>query len=175
MPSIKFSRGLGLDVDRCGHRNQSGWEEMNRFVHTPSSRRRGCRRTLIACSETLERRLFLSANVLQGHYDNQNTGQVLNETTLTSSNVNAADFGKLFAAKVDGAIFAQPLYVANVNITSGSFQGIHNVVYVATENDSLYAIDANAGTILWHDSFINPSAGITPALVKDLNVLGIPP
>ena len=57
------------------------------------------------------------------------------------------------------AIYAQPLYMANVTIPG---QGVHNVVFVATENDSVYAFDAdNPGPALWHDSLINPAEGIT--------------
>jgi fibronectin type 3 domain-containing protein len=79
-----------------------------------------------------------------------------NETILTPANVNSTNFGKLFATPVDGQVYAQPLYVENVNITTGTNQGTHNVVFIATEHDSLYAIDANTGTILWHDALLTP-------------------
>jgi hypothetical protein len=87
------------------------------------------------------------------HNDNLRTGQNNNETVLTSANVNHAQFGKLFSYSLDGIAFASPLYVANVSIPG---KGSHNAVYVATENDSVYALDADglSNTPLWHVSFL---------------------
>jgi hypothetical protein len=82
------------------------------------------------------------------HNDTYRTGWNNAETTLTPSNVNAAQFGLLTTVALDDQVDAQPLLVPNVNITAGNFQGLHNVVYVVTGNDTVYAIDANAGTIL---------------------------
>ena len=95
------------------------------------------------------------------HNDNMRDGENLNETVLTPSNVNSTSFGKLFSYPLDGLTFASPLYVANVNIPG---QGYHNIVIVATEHDSVYAFDADgrSSTPIWQDSFINPSAGVTP-------------
>lgn len=92
--------------------------------------------------------------------DNGRTGQNLNETMLTLANLNPLQFGKLISYPVDGAVYAQPLYVASVTIPG---QGIHDVVYVVTQHDSVYAFDADgkASTALWHVSFINPTAGVT--------------
>src|SRR5205823_11711644 len=83
-----------------------------------------------------------------------------NETVLTPANVNSARFGKLYNYPIDGTADASPLYVANVTIPG---QGAHNVIYVATEHDSVYAFDADGlqTTPLWHVSFINPAAGTT--------------
>ena len=101
------------------------------------------------------------AGTFTAHNDNGRTGENLNETVLTPSNVNSSTFGKLFSYPLDGLTFASPLYVENVAIPG---QGNHNVVYVATEHDSVYAFDADgkSSTPLWKDSFINPAAGVNP-------------
>jgi outer membrane protein assembly factor BamB len=105
------------------------------------------------------------------HYDNSRTGQNTQETTLTPLNVNSSQFGKLFSVTVDGNVYAQPLYFGNVKIAGGT----HNVLYVATEHDSLYAIDADNGAVLWQQSFINPSAGITTVSSDDVACTNIAP
>ena len=91
--------------------------------------------------------------VLTQHNDNSRTGATLNETILNTSNVNVTKFGKLYNLKVDGYIYAQPLYVPNVRILN---QGVHNVVYVATMNNNLYAFDADKGTQLWVKNYGPP-------------------
>jgi hypothetical protein len=98
--------------------------------------------------------------VFTSRNDNARTGQNVNETVLTTKNVNSTTFGKVFSYPVDGQIYAQPLYVPNVSLPG---KGVHNVVYVATENDSLYAFDADGLTAntLWKVSFINPANGVT--------------
>jgi len=97
---------------------------------------------------------FLGANhtgVYTWHNDIRRTGQNLLEKKLKPGQLNSTHFGKLFSVPVDGALYAQPLYVAGVDIPG---QGRHNVVYAATENDSVYAFDADhAGEALWHASF----------------------
>src|SRR6185437_9797223 len=86
------------------------------------------------------------AEVLTYHNDNARTGQNLQETILTPTNVNATSFGKLFVISVDGKVDAQPLYVSNLAIPN---VGNHNVLVVATEHDSVYAFDADTGAKLW--------------------------
>jgi hypothetical protein len=92
--------------------------------------------------------------------DNLRTGLNPLETVLTPANINVSQFGKLFSYDIDGVSDASPLYVPNVNIPG---IGVRNVVYVATEHDSVYAFDADGSrsTPLWKVSFINPSAGVT--------------
>jgi hypothetical protein len=100
-----------------------------------------------------------SAAVLTYHNDNLRTGQNVHETILTTANVNSSTFGKLFSLPVDGPIFAQPLYMPGVTVGTQ----VHNLVFVATEHDSVYAWDADRAstTPVWHTSFINPAAGVT--------------
>jgi hypothetical protein len=89
------------------------------------------------------------------HNDNSRTGQNISETFLTPSNVNSTQFGVLFAGSVnlDSWSAGQPLYVPNVTISGQT----HNVVYVATLNNSLYAFDADAGTLLWTSNYGTPT------------------
>jgi hypothetical protein len=96
------------------------------------------------------------SGVLTYHNDSSRIGGNIHEKLLTTSNVNPVDFGKLFNVPVDGDVYAQPLFVPNVNLGT---LGTHNVVYVATQNNSIYAIDGEdpKGTILW-------KANLGPAL-----------
>jgi hypothetical protein len=73
------------------------------------------------------------------HNDLARTGQNLQEYALTPAAVSSANFGKRWSCPVDGEIFAQPLYVANLSIGGGT----HNVVFIVTQHDSVYAIDAD--------------------------------
>ena len=121
-------------------------------------------------------------NVLTQHNDNFRTGANLSEYILTASNVNTGQFGKLFSRAVDGQIYAQPLYVNGLIISNK----LRNVVYVATEHDSVYAFDADdpaASNALWHANLgqsistndiegcddVQPEIGITSTPVIDLN------
>src|ERR1700682_5265034 len=101
--------------------------------------------------------VFLSSSFAQlpfatSRADNNRSGANTNETLLAPSNVNKNSFGRLFNFPVDYVVIAQPLYMPNVNIPG---QGTHNVIYVVTEMDSVYAIDADTGSQLWYASMLN--------------------
>ena len=119
------------------------------------------------------------SSILTQHYDNGRTGQNTNETILTPTNVNSTTFGKLFTLPVDGYVYAQPLYVPGVAVAS---KGTHNVLYVATEHDSLYAFDADTGGApLWQISFIVNGGSTVPNgnvstgdIVPEIGITGTP-
>src|ERR1700752_1411974 len=110
----------------------------------------------------LETRFTPAADVLQHHYSAQGIGANSAETELTRALVDYQSFGRLLKLNVDGQVYAQPLVKRNVNITTGPYQGVHDVVFVATQPDSLYAIDAGTvngvnnpptlGQVLWYRS-----------------------
>src|SRR5262245_52375291 len=100
--------------------------------------------------------LWSGSAVLTQHNDSGRTGANLSETLLTTSNVRPGSFGKLFSRPVDGYIYAQPLYAPAVNIPQ---IGVRNVVYVATEHNSVYCYDADdpaAQSPIWQVSLGNP-------------------
>ena len=107
------------------------------------------------------------AQVLTAQYDNFRTGADLHETLLKPSNVNTRDFGKLFSRTVDGDVFAQPLYVPSLAIPG---VGKRNVVFAATEHDSVYAFDVNStrDAPLWKTSFVDPQHDITTLSEHDV-------
>ena len=90
------------------------------------------------------------------HYDNNRTGWNKNETVLTPANVGTPSFGWLRTVVLDDQVDAQPLVVPGVLITAGQFQGTHDVVYVATEHNTVYAIDVHSGIVLLHRSLGPP-------------------
>src|SRR2546429_8066407 len=100
------------------------------------------------------------AGVFTQRYDAQRTGQNRQETALTPATATGATFGKLFACAVDGEVYAQPLYVANFAIAGGT----HNVVWVATMNDSVYAFDDDASPCVqyWRKSFLGTGVTTVP-------------
>lgn len=106
------------------------------------------------------------AGTLTHHNDVQRTGANLDEFVLTPSRVASSTFGKAFTYPTDGVSHASPLYVPDVSITG---TGPRNVVFVATEHDSVYAFDADGrqSTPLWKRSFIDPAAGVTPVPALD--------
>jgi len=98
--------------------------------------------------------------VFTQRYDAQRTGQNRQEFALTPATVTPSTFGKLFACAVDGEVYAQPLYAANLAIAAGT----HNVVLVATMNDSVYAFDADARPCVqyWKKSFLGTGVTTVP-------------
>jgi len=121
-----------------------------------------------------------NVSVLTYHNDIGRTGQNLNETTLTLSNVNSTNFGLIGTITVDGLVDAEPLYVGGMTINGGT----HNMVFIATENDSVYAFDADTFALLWQNALLStgetasdnrgcdqvvPIIGVTSTPVIDLN------
>ena len=137
-----------------------------------------CGLSVLALCSLLSAPLPAQVNVTTYHFDNSRTGANSQEYILTPSNVNSSQFGKLFSVTVDGVVYAQPLYLANVAIAGGT----HNVLYVFTEHDSVYAIDADSGVILTQVSVL-PSGGVPVNsgqdlscgdLVKEVGITGTP-
>jgi hypothetical protein len=92
-----------------------------------------------------------STDVLTYHYDNARTGQALHEEILSLANVTNTRFGKLWVLNVDGKVDAQPLYAAGISIPG---HGTRNVLFVATEHDTVYAFDADSTNLFWHVSML---------------------
>jgi hypothetical protein len=123
-------------------------------------------------------------SVLTHHNDNSRTGQNISEPYLTPSNVNKGNFGVLFTQPVDGMVVAEPLYVPNLQINGAK----HNVLFVVTLHDGVYAFDADNGigsnaSPLWYTSLINPPTVTTVPIsaqgclqtgFKEMGILGTP-
>jgi hypothetical protein len=103
-----------------------------------------------------------SASVLTQHNDNSRTGLNDHEKILTTSNVNTKQFGKLFTLSVDDEVYSQPLVFSNLAIGTGK----HNVVFIATVNNSLYAFDGNDGSLYWKKNFT--LSGMRPPINGDM-------
>jgi hypothetical protein len=106
-----------------------------------------------------------STDVLTWHDDVARTGVNATETQLTPANVNSSSFGKLFSEPLDGQLYAEPLYVSHLNMGA---LGTHDVVFVATEHNSVYAFDADnpnpatGGGLLWHVNLGTPATTPSP-------------
>jgi len=113
-------------------------------------------------------------SVLTYHNDLGRTGQNLRETALTPASVSSGQFGPLFSYPVDGQVYTQPLYMPGVIVPG---KGIHNLVFVATEHDSVYAFDADndLAAPLWHVSFLNPAQRVIAAQASELQCDSITP
>jgi fibronectin type 3 domain-containing protein len=148
------------------------------LVSRKLTHRHPVRKTFRPSLEWLESRLApANVDVLSFHNDLSLTGANLGETTLNLADVNPTQFGKLFSQTVDGYVYAEPLYKANLAIPG---QGTHNVAFVATEHDSVYAFDADSNTgananPLWFHSFLDPGNAVTtipsPSVVSNSDIV----
>jgi hypothetical protein len=114
----------------------------------------------------------LATDVLTSRGNIARTGLNSNETTLTPAKVTSA-FGLLYNNQVDGQVYAQPLYVSGQRITVNGQSKVANVLYVATEHDSLYAFDADIGTQYWKTSLLQ--SGESPVSSTDVNCSDLVP
>ncbi len=126
------------------------WNLVRFFAATRPSRLRHHARLAL---EALEARLAPAVNVLTYHNDIAATGTNTSETQLTPASVAVGSFIRQFAISLDGQVYAQPLVDTALTIAGGT----HDIVFVATEHDSLYALDASTGSILWQRSFLDPT------------------
>ncbi len=116
----------------------------------------------------------MPSQVLTSQYDNARTGANLHETILTPQNVNARQFGKLHSFPVDRDVYAQPLFMPGLEIAG---KGKRNMVFVATEHDSVYAFDGDAAIAepLWHINFLGSGKGVQAVLSSDVSCPFIAP
>src|SRR5258708_1849488 len=144
---------------------------------------RGCSLRLILCFIPFS--LCAQVNVLTQHNDNARTGANLQETLLSTQNVTASSFGKLFEYKVTGQVYAQPLYVSSLDMGE---KGKHNVVLIATMHNEVYEFDAEDSTRalqpLWHvnlgpsvplpDEKIGIACGVYQDILGEVGILSTP-
>jgi hypothetical protein len=103
-------------------------------------------------------------NVTTYKYDQARTGQNVQETALSPASVSGGNFHKIFTTPLDGYVYAQPLYMSGLKDIAGGTPGkAYNVVFAATEHDSVYALDADSinpvGSILWHHTYLGSGEG----------------
>jgi chitodextrinase len=139
--------------------------------------------TVVSPPQSTNATVYVSnyAGTFTHHNDNLRTGVNSQETVLTPSNVNSAQFGKLFSYPLDGIAYAAPLYAANVNIPG---KGLYNVVYVGTQQDTVYAFDANGiePSPLWQVNLLGPNETVVSCsdvnecndISLDIGIVGSP-
>jgi len=156
MPVTRSNRHSSIDLTQT---SEVQYSDPHCGVNSPiPTNRSGSRRMFWLIYFCLCTVLAMARDVATYHDDIGRSGQNQQETILTTSNVNSSSFGKLFTLPVDGIIDAEPLYLSAVTIAG---KGTHNVIYTVTENDSVYAFDADTGALLWHVSVLG--SGETPS------------
>jgi hypothetical protein len=140
------------------------------FIRRSPSCGRAMFSLLAACLCFLPLPTTYAQDVWTYHNDNARTAQNLSETILTPKNVNQTTFGKLFVISVDGRVDAQPLYLSALTVAGAT----HNVLFVATEHDSVYAFDADTGVQLWQNTLLpsGESTAVIPSCTQ-ISPIGI--
>ena len=176
----RHRRGNRIELHDCGGCERGHRVELYRGRHQRDGQHDEQRRDADRDRAVPAAAAAAGTDVVTYKYDLMRTGQNLTESTLTPSNVASATFGKLRNLMVDGLVDAQPLYLSKLTVAGAA----HNVVFVATEHDSLYAFDADTGAILWQVSLISageitsddrgcnqvtPQIGVTSTPVIDRN------
>jgi outer membrane protein assembly factor BamB len=111
----------------------------------------------------------IATDIVTSRGDLARTGLNQNETILNPTNVHSSSFGLIYNEQVDGQVYAQPLYLTSQQITpTGGQPKVANVLYVATEHDSLYAFDADSGALYWKTSLL--LTGESPVQANDPNI-----
>src|ERR1700735_4260973 len=149
-----------------GRRTRSHRVFIGAFTMRQSRLKRICYRAIILLVVPAIPGPATAQRVITSQYDNARTGANLNETKLTPRNVNVQHFGKLFTLHVDGDVYAQPLFLGGVEIPG---KGHHDVLFIATEHDTVYAFDAygHPATPLWQASLLKDGFTTVPARDAD--------